>query len=209
MYCEINVYHKKTITADKLAEILRGSGCGNEIPIADAYTRSTVYGGKNPYGSTYAHDSGQHCFAIVQKINNLNQSIFHFEADPHISANTLLESAEEYAQTLQRVFAGPNAPRHYRVTRLVIRPFENNFKESGLEGSLVTTRQALKDVNLFHEVGTKLIALFTTFLLVRLGLTKETITAAEWTFAIAVMFVAVELIRAWYQNRGKISWKRR
>jgi len=121
----------------------------------------------------------------------------------------LLEGAEEYAQTLQRVLAGSNVTKNYRVTRLVIRPFENNFKESGLEGSLVTTRQALKDVNLFHEVGTKLIALLTTFLLVRLGLTKETDTAAEWTFAIAVMFVAVELTPAWFQNRGEISWKRR
>lgn len=208
MYCEIIVYHKKRADRSKLAEILQQAGCGNPLGVSDAYNRSSVYAGKDPYGSIFAHDAGQHCFAILQKTNG-DQSTFHFEADLHTSVKTLLESVEDYARTLRDAFGSSSAPRPYRVARMIIRPFEDNFEESGFEGSLFTMRQAWKDANLFHEIGTKLVTLFTTFLLVWLGLTTEKAKAAGWTFAIATFFAIVELLRAWHRGHDTISWKRR
>jgi hypothetical protein len=208
VYCEIVLYHKKRADASKLAEILQQAGCGNPLRVSDAYNQSSVYTGKDPYGSVFAHDAGQHCFAILQKTNG-KQSTFHFESDPHTSVKTLLESVEDYARTLRDALRSSSAPRSYRVSRMIIRPFEANFEESGFEGNLFTLRQTLRDANLFHEIGTKLVTLFTTFLLVWLGLTTEKTKAAGWTFAIAASFAVVELLLAWRRGRGTISWKRR
>jgi hypothetical protein len=115
--------------------------------------------------------------------------------------------------TLREAIGNSSAPKSCRVSRLIIRPFEDNFEESGFEGNVFTLAQAFKNANLFHEIGSKVVTMVTTFLLIWLGLTTQTseaaFKAAVWTFAIAASFVIVELFRAWYRGHGTIEWKRR
>jgi len=208
MFCEILVYHRKRIDGHRLAELLQKADSGSPLAVQESYNLSSVYAGQDPYDSLSAHRVGHHCFAILQKTNR-NQSTFHVEAEPNISVKTLLESVEDYSRSLQDDLRGPDCPRPYRLSRLVIRPFEDNFEESGFEGTLFTTAQAFKDTNFLHEAASKLATFFTTFTLVRLGLTKDTIKAAELSLGIAVLFVLVELAVVYLRGHGRIKWQRR
>lgn len=207
MFCEITIEHRRRIDSAKLAEILNKASGANVLSVADAYSRSTVYtGGKSAPGIS-AYDAGGQCFAILQKVVR-NQSIFHFEAVVPATVQTLLKQVEVYCKGLQSDLAWPRAPWAYGVSSIAVRPFENNFNESGFEGSLFTLRQALRDTNFTHEIGTKLVTLATTFLLVRFQLTKDSRTAAAVTFLIAAAFALVELFAGWHNSRGKIAWRR-
>jgi hypothetical protein len=208
MFCEIVVYHRKRIDGRRLAELLLKADSGSPLAVEEAYGLSSVYGGQDPYGSLSAHRVGHHCFAILQKTNR-NQSTFHVEAEPNISVKTLLESVEDYSRSLRDDLQAVDCPRSYRVSRLVIRPFENDFEESGFEGTLFTRAQAFKDTNFLHEASSKLATFFTTFGLVRLGLTKDTVKAAELSLGIAVLFALIELAVVYLRGHGRIKWQRR
>jgi hypothetical protein len=207
MYCEITIDHRRRIESDKLAEILNKASGANVMAVTDAYAQSAAFANDSSATGISAYDAGRQCFAILQRVDR-NQSTFHFEAVYPATVHTLLEQVEVYCRALQGDLAWRRAPWAYGVSSMTVRPFESNFNESGFEGSLQTMRQSLRDVNFTHEIGTKLVTLVTTFLLVRYGLTPDTPKAAILTFLIAGSFAFVELIVKWYNSRGKIGWRR-
>ena len=84
MYCEIVVYHRKQIDGPELAKLLSARTSGPTLTVADAYKLSSVYRGRDPYGSLSAYRANQHCFAILQMTNH-NQPARPFEACPVLS----------------------------------------------------------------------------------------------------------------------------
>lgn len=208
MFCEITIDHRSRIEGSRLAEILSKASPTNMLAVADAYARSEVYKDEEDHPGIAAFEAGQHCFAILQKVDR-RQSTLHFEAEPPTSVQTLLEQVEVYCNGLLGDLAWRRAPWAYGASSIAVRPFENNFSESGFEGNLATVRQSFKDTNFTHEIATKVVTLATTFLLVRFGLTQETSKAALVTFLIAGAFAFVEQFVKWYNLRGKMSWRRR
>jgi len=208
MLCEITIDHRKRIEGAKLVEILNRASPTNVLTVDAAYARSVAYKDASERPGISAYGAGAHCFAILQKVER-NQSTFHFEADPPTTVQTLLEQVELYCKGLQGDLAWRRAPWAYGASSIAVRPFENNFSESGFEGNLSTIRQSIKDTNFTHEIGTKLVTLTTTFLLVRFGLAQDTSKAAALTFLIAGAFALVELFVRWSNSRGRIGWRRR
>jgi hypothetical protein len=112
MYCEINVTHGKRIDAGKLEGAIRGP-FGNDVLVLDAYRKSAIYKelvpplappqAPPPPPSLFAFETVLNCFVIVRRVNVL-LSTYHLEGNTSgVSAETLLQAAQEFSNQLMSV----------------------------------------------------------------------------------------------------------
>jgi hypothetical protein len=215
MYCEIIVKHRKRIDAGKLEGAIRVP-FGNNILILDAYRKSAIYKGlvpplapphaPPPPPSLFAFETVLNCFVIVRRVNVL-LSTYHLEGNTSgVSAETLLQAAQEFSSQLMSVLQDTSPCRARSLTVLLL---EDNGRETGMQGELVTLPSVLREELSWKELKSSVIPFATAALLIWLGLKQEPIKASIYSFAIAVVFTLTQAAVRYWQGRGKIKWKLR
>jgi hypothetical protein len=210
MYCEIVVKHRAAITETGLAKVVCGSQLGAPIPLGEAYGRNALYGQNPPSHSVCAFETVRGCFVIVRQVN-ADFSMYHIEGkSPSVPVHTLLVAVQDFADLLSAGLRRALAGSDYAYTSLTVKLFaDNDGRETGVEGNLTTLRSVLGDRLAWSSLRSGVIALVTSFLLIRLGLTHDSAKATIYTFAIVILFALLETMAGYLRGRGKIKWKLR
>jgi hypothetical protein len=139
MYCEIVVEHRKQIDANRLRLAVLQL-FGNQLPLDEAYNRSAIYRVAAPRSSLCAFEVARNCFVILRKVSDIRLSTFHLEGSgPNVTVNTMLQEVQEFSnRLLSQLGRGGNTGSSYKVRNLSVRLFEDNGRETGVEGELVT-----------------------------------------------------------------------
>jgi len=209
MYCEITVRHRKPIVAVGLEGAIRAP-FDNDLPVADAYKRSALYRlvTRAPV-SLFAFETVSNCFVIVRKVN-VHSSTYHFEGNSAaISVETMLQAAEVFSGQLMSVLATTKFRSPYKPRSLVVQVFEDNGRETGMEGRLTRFGALFKEQMGWSQVKSFLIPFVTAQLLIWYGLKQEPVKASLYSLAIAVVFALADGIIAGWRGHGKIKWKLR
>jgi hypothetical protein len=215
MYCEIIVKHGKRIDAGKLEGTVRVP-FGNDVPILEAYRRSAIYKGlvpplapplaPPPPPSLFAFETVLNCFVIVRRVNVL-LSTYHLEGNTSgVSAETLLQAAQEFSSQLMIVLEDTVTCRPRTLT---VQLFEDNGRETGMRGELVTMSSVFLEEFSWKELKSSVIPVVTAVLLIWLGLKQEPIKASLYSLLIALVFTLTQAGVRYWQGRGKIKWKLR
>ncbi len=209
MYCEIIVEHRKEITAAGLQFAIGNGRLGKDIPVAIAYGMSAIYGAAPPKYSLFAFDTVRSCFVIVRQVN-FRISIYHLEGTrPALSVETLFRAAQEYSENLIAALPKPPGDSRYKCRSLAVQIFEDNAREAGVEGKLVTLASAFREKLAWNELRSSVIAFLTAFLLIWLRLKQESPKAALASLIIALAITLSEIVVSYYRGRGSIKWKLR
>jgi hypothetical protein len=217
MYCEINVKHRKTIDAAGLERAIRVT-FGNDIPVLIAYARSAIYRAVVPPlaaagapipASLFAFDTALNCFVIVRRVT-VQLSTYHVEGNTTlVPVETLLQAAQEFASQLSRILQDCAESSVYGARAVTIQLFEDNGKETGMQGEVVTWNSAFGNEFSWKELKSSVIPFVTALLLIWQGLKQEPIRASIYSFAIAMAFALTQAIAGYWRGRGKIKWKLR
>src|SRR5690348_1238953 len=139
MFCEIDIQYPRKLTPEELVPILRARNLGAEISVDEAYSRSELLRGVEPANRYFAHETLHHCFVILKDVN-FTRSTFHLEAsDRSVSTATLLQVAQEYV--MEQLLPALKKEAKVGASLLTVRLFEDNGRETGLDGRLRTFRQ--------------------------------------------------------------------
>jgi hypothetical protein len=215
MYCEIIVKHRRRIDAGKIEGAIRAP-FGNDIPVLDAYRKSAIYKGSvaplappqapPPPHSLFAFETVLNCFVIVRKVNVL-LSTYHLEGNTSgVSAETLLQAAQEFSSQLRSVLQDQPSCRARKLTVLLL---EDNGRETGMQGELVTLAAVFGEEFTWKELKSSVIPFATALLLIWLGLQQGPKKASIYSFTIALVFTITQIGVRYWQGRGKIKWKLR
>lgn len=209
MYCEITVRHRKQIDAAGLESVIR-SPFGNDVLVGTAYSRSAIYKSASPAPvSLFAFETVSNCFVIARKVN-VHSSTYHLEGNSAaVSVETMLQAAEEYSGQLISVLGKTEFRSPYKPRSLVVQVFEDNGRETGLEGRLSSYRALLKEQMGWAQIKSSIIPFVTAQLLIWRGLKQEPIKASIYSLAIAIVFALVDAVLAGWHGHGKIRWKLR
>ena len=207
MYCEIVVKHRGVITETGLEKAIGRGRLGTEIELTKAYGMSAIYKPAPPPHSLFAFDTARSCFVIARKVN-FRTSTYHVEGSSlAVSVETLFQAAQEYSENLLRALRTSPAERGYKGRSLAGQLFEDNGRETGVEGKLVTLASTFRKKFQWTELRSSLIAFVTAMALIHYGLKQESPTAAGASLFIAVVFTLSEVFFAYYRERGRIEWK--
>jgi hypothetical protein len=204
MYCELSVKHGKTIDAASLEHAIRAP-FDNDLPLAAAYGRSAIYGRVPPAHSLFAFETVQNCFVIVRKVN-VRFSTYHLEGNsPAISVETMLTAAQEFATQLISVLDTSAC----KAKTLTVQLFEDNGRETGMEGKMITWSSVFLDKFSWKELKSSVISFVTSALLIWRGLKQEPLRASIYSLLIVIVFTLGDAIFSGSAVRGKINWKLR
>lgn len=207
VYCEIVVKHRDVITGPGLEAAIGRGRLGTDIPLAMAYGMSAIYKPAPPSHSLFAFDAPWNCFVIARKVN-YRTSTYHLEGSTRaVSVETLFQAAQEYSESLLRALRTSPAEPGYKGRSLAGRLFEDNGRETGAEGKLVTLASTFRKKFQLAELRSSLIAFLTATALIHYGLKQESLMAAGASLLIAVVFTLSETFFAYYRGRGTIEWK--
>ncbi len=209
MYCEITVRHRKQIDAAGLEGVIRAP-FGNDIPIATAYGRSALYRLITPAPvSLFAFETVSNCFVIVRKVN-VHSSTYHLEGNSAaVSVETMLQAAEEFSSQLTSVLQRTSFGSPYKVSSLVVQLFEDNGRETGMEGRLPRLGTLFKEELGWGQLKSSVVPFVTAQLLIWRGLKQEPVKASIYGLAIALVFILTDGVLAVRRGHGKIKWKLR
>lgn len=208
MYCEVVVTHRAVITEQGLQTALRGR-LGASIELDDAYEMSALYGPNHPAHSLEAFETVGRCFVIVRKVNS-RFSTYHVEGnDAAVSVQTLLRSVQDFASLLFPVLDTPPATPSERARSLTVQLFEDNGRETGMEGKLTTWSSVFGERFAWASLRSDVVAFTTAILLIWLGLKQEPLKAAIYSFAFVLVFTLLESGIGYVLGHGKIKWKLR
>lgn len=208
MYCEVVVKHRAAIAEAGLQTALQGR-LGTDIDLAAAYETSAIYRDFPPAHSIYAFETVRGCFVIARKVNS-RFSTYHIEGtSPDVSAHKLLAAVQDFAGLLLSVLATAPATAAYRAHSLAVELFEDNGKETGMEGKLSTLSSVFREQFAWASLRSSVIAFATGLLLIWRGLKQEPIKATVYSFAIVLIFTLLESTIGYFLGRGKINWKLR
>ncbi len=207
MFCEIEIDHRGRISEQELQSVLKGGNLGTEISLDEAYKMCPIYRDHPPRHSLFAHETVDNCFGIVLRLN-LQRSTYHLQGrKATVSTQTVLRAAEQYTKQLLKVFHDAPIASRISGSLLAIRLFEDDAKETGVEGQMVTLRSVLREKFAWGELRSTLIPFLTTLLLLRFGLKQDSPKAAGVSVVIAFFFVITEVLFKYYRDRGKIMFE--
>jgi hypothetical protein len=148
---------------------------------------------------------------VIARQVNADFSMYHIEGkSPSVPVHTLLVAVQDFADLLSAGLRRALAGSDYAYTSLTVKLFaDNDGRETGVEGNLTTLRSVLGDRLAWSSLRSGVIALVTSFLLIRLGLTHDSAKATIYTFAIVILFALLETMAGYLRGRGKIKWKLR
>lgn len=95
----------------------------------------------------------------------------------------------------------------YNPCRLEVKLFEDNGKETGLEGKRATIGSVFKEKRAWQETKTPLITIVTATLLFWRGLDNKPLSAAGYSFGVVLLFTVVDTFVEYWSRGGKIEWK--
>jgi hypothetical protein len=216
MYCEIIVKHRKRIDAAGLTGAIQAP-FGNPVSVVDAYRRNAIYrglvpplaplGAPPPPPSLFAFDTVLNCFVVVRKVNVL-LSTYHLEGNSSVvSVETLLQAAREFSSQLMRVLGDTPQGSAYGVRSLTVVLFEDNGRETGMQGELVTLGSVFGEEFSWKELKSSVIPFATALLLIWRGLKQEPIRASIYSLVIGIAFTLTQVGVRYWRGRGKIKWK--
>jgi hypothetical protein len=217
MYCEIFVKHRKRVDAAGLERAIRVP-FDNDVTVAVAYGRSAIYqrlvpplapaGAPPPPPSLFAFETVQNCFVIVRKVNVL-LSTYHLEGNTSaVPVETLLQAVQEFSGHLMGVLEEAQAPA-YRARTLTVVLFEDNGRETGMQGELITLSSVFGQEFSWKDLKSIVIPFITAGLLIWLGLKQERIKVSIYTLVIALAFTLSQVAVGYWRGHGKIKWKLR
>jgi hypothetical protein len=207
MFCEIYVKHHPAVPPADLVTALRSANLGAEIKTADAHARSVLYRAAGAAVSLFAHETVRNCFVILRSVN-LDTSTFHLEGNaPTVSIETLLEATQEYvvSHLLPTLRRNPSSSARLQAVKL----FEDNGRETGLEGRLPGLSSAFTEQLDWSEIHSHVIVLLVAFTSLALGVPSEKLKDAEIALAVTVLYAIVNglLKYAWRRNKLKFGFK--
>jgi hypothetical protein len=209
MYCEITVKHKATITEAGLENAVCHGQLGAAILLAGAYARSSIYRNNPPGHSVGAFETVRRCFVIVREVNS-RFSTFHIEGNiPAVTVESLLLAVQDFGGVLFPVLGRVPGGSAYQGDSLTVQLFEDNGRETGIEGKLVTVSSILRERFAWASLRSSVLAFFTSLLLIWRGLKQEPLLAGVYSLAIVLVFTALESGVGYFLDRGKIKWKLR
>lgn len=209
VYCEILVKHRDVITEPGLETAIGKGRLGTDIPLATAYVMSAIYGPAPPPRSLFAFDVALNCFVIARKVND-QTSTHHVEGNTRaVTVETLFQAAQQYSESLFRALRTSASGPAYRGRSLTGTLFEDNGRETGVEGKLVTLASTFRKKFQWSELRSTLLAFLTALVLIHYGLKEESPKAAAASLIIALVFTLSEVFFAYYGARGRIEWKLR
>jgi hypothetical protein len=204
MYCEIVAKHGNSITAAQLEGAIRAQ-FGNDVPLATAYGRSAIYKSFPPTSSLFAFEIMLNCFVIVRRVN-VRFSTFHLEGNTAaVSVETMLQAAQDFSHELVSVLKTSN----YKATSLTVQLFEDNGRESGMQGKLVSWGSVFREKFSFKELKSAILPFITAVLLIWLKLNQAPLKSSVYAFVIVLVFTLADAIAGGWTSRGKIVWKLR
>lgn len=207
MYCEIVVKHKKVIKAEDLKAAIGEGRLGENIDVDDAHALSAIYRNDTTVKSLFAFEVTSNCFVIARRVN-FQQSTFHVEGKSSlVSVATLFGAVQQYTESLLEALRKPPAKRGQRGRFLGATLFEDNGRETSVEGKLGTLASAFRAKFRLAELKSSLIAFATAWALIHFSFKGEALKAAGVSLLIAVVFTLSETLFAYYRGRGKIEWK--
>jgi hypothetical protein len=209
MYCEVVVKHRAVITEAGLQTALQGR-LGVDILLTTAYGRSAIYRVAPPHHSVFAFETVRRCFVIVREVNS-RFSTYHIEGNtPAVSVESLLASVQDFASLLLPVLATAPAVPSDRASSLTVQLFEDNGRETGMEGKLTTLSSVFREQFSWTSLRSAVIAFATGLLLIWRGLKpEEPLKASIYSFVIVLIFTLLESSIGYLVGRGKIRWKLR
>jgi len=208
MYCEVIVEHKEVVSAAGLERVIGNGRLGPEILLGTAYGMSAIYSLESPTRSLFAFEAARSCFVIARKVN-FRTSTYHIEGNsPAVSVETLFHAAREYSADLIAALREPPG-NPYECRSLTVQLFEDNGRETGVEGKFVTLASVVREKFEWNELRSKVLEFVIAIILVYYGLDKESSTAAIASLGLVLAFTAMEAFLSYYRGRGTISWKLR
>jgi hypothetical protein len=210
MYCEIVVEHRKQIDANRLRLAVLQL-FGNQLPLDEAYNRSAIYRVAAPRSSLCAFEVARNCFVILRKVSDIRLSTFHLEGSgPNVTVNTMLQEVQEFSnRLLSQLGRGGNTGSSYKVRNLSVRLFEDNGRETGVEGELVTLGAIFKGKFAWKEIAPAVITFFTALFLFWRGLSDQSVKAAVASLLIVLVFTLVAVIAEKLHGRNRMNFKLR
>jgi hypothetical protein len=203
MYCEIVAKHHKPVTLDELTKAI-GEQLGKAISLESAYQSSAIYRQSPTRSSVLAFETVHNCFVILRSIN-YDFCTYHLEGnDPSVSLTTLFDAVQEFSSQLRGLF---HASNYHASPGLTIRLFEDNGRETSVQGKATTIRSVLGEKFAWKEVKSSAIQFVTALLLIWLGLRQEPVRSAVYSVVIVVPFYLADAMVAWRRRRGKIDWQ--
>lgn len=209
MYCEITVKHKAAITEGGLQEAVCQGQLGAPIVLTGAYARSSIYRINPPGHSVGAFETVRRCFVIAREVNS-RFSTFHIEGNiPAVTVESLLLAVQDFASLLFPVLGKAPGESAYQGDSLTVQLFEDNGRETGIEGKLITVSSLLRERFAWASLRSSVLAFITSLLLIWRGLKQEPLLAGVYSFAIVLVFTVLESAVSYFLDRGKIRWKLR
>jgi len=145
---------------------------------------------------------------IVRKVNVL-LSTYHLEGNTSvITVETLLQAAQEFSGQIIKVLQDTQESA-YRPRTLTVVLFEDNGRETGMQGELITLSSVLAQEFAWKDLKSIVIPFITAGLLIWLGLKQEPLKASIYSLAIALAFTLTQVVVGYWRGGGKIRWKLR
>ena len=202
MYCEIMIQHRRPISPQQFTAAIRHS-FGNVISLDQAYAKSALYRSRTPSASILAFDLARNCFVILRKVSNV-RSTFHLEgSDGTVGVDSMLDAVQEFADEIAAIFRRPD----YRGRYLTVRLFEDNGRETGIEGKRATLASVFKQKFAWRETAPAVTAFVTGLLLLWLGLGTEKRPAIFVSFMVVLVFTLGDAFAGYARDGGTIRWK--
>ncbi len=209
MYCEITIRHRRPIKPDDLKSAIQQS-FGNGIPLNQAYARSAIYGVMPPPASIFAFDLARNCFVILRKVSNVRFSTYHLEGtDRTVSVDTMLHAVQEFSEQITAELRGKTLGSDCRVRSLTVQLFEDNGRETGMEGKPVTLGSVFKEKFAWREIAPAVTAFATALLLIWRGLNKEPKQAVFYSLLIVLVFALGDTVAGYWWGRDSMKWSLR
>jgi len=184
--------------------MLRARNLGAEISVDEAYSRSELLRGVVPANRYFAHETVHHCFVILKDVN-FKRCTFHLEAsDWFVSSATLLQVAQDYV--MEQMLPALKKEARVGASLLTVRLFEDNGRETGLEGRLRTFPQVLGEQLTTKEVPSHALTLVAAFLAFKFGFSHETPMAALIGLGVVVIFGAMNGSLKYLWSKRKIKF---
>jgi hypothetical protein len=202
MYCEIMIQHRRAILPDQLRAEIQHS-FGNVISLDQAYARSALYQLRPPSASIFAFDLARDCFVILRKVSNI-RSTFHLEgSDLTVSVDTMLHAVQEFATELTNVLKRSDC----RVRNLTVQLFEDNGRETGMEGRRATLSSIFRQKFAYREIAPAVMAFVAGLLVLWLGLGAGRWQAVFVSLLVVLAFTLGDAFAGYFWGDGRINWR--
>jgi len=122
----------------------------------------------------------------------------------------MLQEVQEFSnRLLSQLGRGGNTGSSYKVRNLSVRLFEDNGRETGVEGELVTLSAIFKGKFAWKEIAPAVITFFTALFLFWRGLSDQSVKAAVASLLIVLVFTLVAVIAEKLHGRNRMNFKLR